>query len=839
MIWDGRLSALFDTKSYMHALWQDLRFGLRTLLKSPGFAAASIFTLALGIGANTAIFSFANALLLRPLQGVSDPALLVHLLRTEDKSASDRVSYQDSLDYAEQNSTLAGIAMQHHTDLHLSTGGEAERVIGAIVTGNYFEVLGVKAARGRLLQPVDARAEGSNPVAVLSHRLWRDRFLRVVGETVKLNGLGFTIIGIAADGFTGTVIGERVDLWIPITMWRQADPEMASAAANWNVDWFNERDSLWLKAFGRLKPGVTIEQAQADLSVIAQRLARDHPQTNQKAGVRLAAGLGLPPDVRSRFGQFVKLPVVVAGVVLLIVCANIAGMMLARAGSRQKEIGIRLALGANHWRILRQLLTENLLLALVGGLLGLVLGRWLSDWLRLSLPETYFNTPLNFDLALDGRVLGFTLMASVLTSVFFGLAPAWHLLKLDLVPLLKEQPNRHLRAGRIRPRQMLVVIQIALSLVLLVSAGLCIRTLQNARAIDTGFETERVLTTRIDLGRQNYTETQGQTLYQRLIERMESLPGVQAASLALHVPLSGMQPVTRIHPEGRPPENGRPQVSFNVVTPRYLETVGVRLLFGRHFSTQDDQQQPSRVAIVNEALARRYWPNENPIGKRFRFGASNPDAPQIEIVGVARDTSVANLFAPPRMYFYLPLAQHYRDQAILHLRTISGPDQFVAPMRREIASLDSSLPLYDVKTLTGYIDDALTPQRLAALLLSGLGALAMILSAMGLYGTMAYEVELRTHEIGIRMALGAQTRDVLRLVLGQGMVLTIAGVIIGTIAAFALTRLIKGLLFGVNATDPLTFAVIVILLMAVGGLACYIPARQAIKVDLVKPLRRE
>lgn len=825
----------------MQLIWQDLRYALRLLLKSPGYTAIVVLIIALGVGANAAIFSFVNALLLRPLEAVTNPESLAQVLRTNDNNISEIESFRDCRDFQEQNRTLAGMAMHWRATLHLSAGREVERLEGALVSGGYFELLGVKPALGRLFTPTDVQAEGSDSIVVLSHNLWRNRFGRdqgVIGRTVSLNGFSYTVIGIAAEGFRGVVTGERADVWIPATMWRQADPEMANAATTWKLDWFGMRDAAWLKAFGRLKPGATIEQAQADLTAIAQRLEREYPETNQKVGVRLAAGLGLPPSARDHVSRFVKLPTVIAGIVLLIVCANVAGMMLTRAVARQKEIGVRLALGASRWLIVRQLLAEGLLLAIAGGLLGLFFSRWLGGWLRTSLPESYLSMPLKFEVALDMRVFGFTLAITVLTGLLSALAPAWQSSQLDLIPLLKDKPGRGGPVGRFRLGEFLIVAQVTLSLALLVAAGLCVRTLHNARAIDTGFDTDRVLTARIDLGRQNYTEAQGQVFYQRLLERMEMTPGVEAASLALNVPLSGPQMVTRIFPEGRPPEGGRLQVSHNVVTPGYLETVGIKLLLGRHFSALDHPQAP-RVAIINETLARRYWPDENPIGKRFRFGENSPDALMIEIVGLASDTKVANLFAALRMYLYLPFAQRHQDRMVLHLRTAGATEQLAAPLRHEIAALDRSLPVYEIKTLTDYRDAVLTPQRLAALLISGLGALALLLAAISLYGRMSYDVERRMREIGIRMALGAQARDVFRLIIKRGVGLTLIGVGVGLVVAIALTRLIKALLFGVSATDPLTLTAISTLLIAVGTLACYFPARRATNADPIKSLRCE
>ncbi len=825
----------------MQAIWHDLNYGLRSLRRSLGFTIVSTLTIALGVGANTAIFSYINSLILRQLPGVIAPTELVQVLQTRDDRLYESISYLDFLDYQAQNSSFVGMAMYDNTYVHLNTGQEAERFFCTMVNGSYFAVLGVKPALGRLLLPDDAVREGEKPVAVLSYVLWRNRFAgdpHIIGKTVSLNGYTYTIIGVAAKGFTGTVIGERSDLWIPITMWQQADPESAASAVTWKTDWFGQRDAAWLKVFGRLKPEVRVEKAQADLSTIAQRLAQTYPQTNEKVGVRLAAGLGLPHDLRSRVSQYIKLPIIIVGIVLLIVCANVASMLLTRANVRQKEIGIRLALGANGLHIIRQLLAESLLLALCGGVVGLFFGVWLSDRLRVLLPETYLNARLNLDMGLDAYVFGFTLGVSVLTGVIVGLVPASQALKQDLAPTLTGRHGFYRRSGRIRLRDVLLITQTALSLLLLVAAGLCIRSLRNARAIDTGFDTARVLTARVDLGRQNYTQERGEIFYRGLVERMETVPGVQSASLALNMPLSGPQLVTRIHPEGRPFEKGPFQVSYNVVTPRYLETVGIQLLLGRGISAQDNRQSPL-VAIVNERLAQNYWPNENPIGNRFRFGAPNPDNPLIEIVGVAANTKVSNIFAPPRMYFYLPLSQHYQNQSIVHLRANGEPERLITAMRREISSLDPSLPIYDIKTLTGYLKDALAPQRLATFLVSGFGVLAVILAAIGLYGALSYDVEQRTQEIGIRMALGAQPRDVLRLIIKKGMTLTLIGASIGIGAALAMTRLLKSLLFGVSAADPLTFAAVAVVLTVVGLLACYVPARRAIQVDPIKSLRSE
>ena len=825
----------------IETLFQDLRYGARMLLKNPGFALIAAFTLALGIGANTAIFSFVNALLLRPLKGVSDPEQLVQVVTTFNNRTFDQVSYPNYLDYSQQNTTLSGLAMHQHVPMSLSEERNAELITGAMVTGNYFETLGVKAEVGRLIMTADGQGDGANPVAVLSYNLWRNRFgadPNIIGRGIRLNNYAFTVLGVASGGFVGTVNGEAVDVWVPVTMWRQANPQLARLSVSWKVDWFKSRDSRFLSAFGRLKPGVTIEQAQAEFSTIVQRLKQTYPETNQKAGVRLTTGLGLSSDARGQMSEFVRFPLVIVGIVLLIACANVAGLLLARANARRKEIGIRLALGASASRIIRQLLTESVLLALIGGFLGVFVAIGLSQWLRTSLPDRLLRMPLKFDLELDVRVLGFTIFVSVLTGLLSGLAPAWHSARHDLIPTLKDQSGSGPRLGQTSFRGVLVIAQIALSLVLLIAAGLCVRTLQNTQEINVGFDTERVLTARVDLVRQQYSETQGRQFFGQLLERIAAIPGIQSASFAHDLPLTGDHSSTGIYPENRPDENSRVQVSYNIVTPQYLETVSIPLLLGRPFSVQDSPQSPM-VAIINETLAQRVWPNENPIGKRFRFSDTKGDQPLIEVIGVAHDAKGAKLFDAPPPNLYLHFTQRYQGQMVLHLRANGQPEKFIAAMRQEIAKLDPRLPVYDVKTLASYRKDALTPQRLTALLVSGFGGLATLLAMIGLYGVMAATVSQRTREIGIRMALGAQARDVIRLIVGQGMKLAMTGTLIGLASAWALTRLMKSLLFRVSATDPLTFIVITLLLAIVALLACWIPARRAAKVDPITALRFE
>jgi len=815
----------------MNTLWQDLRYGARMLMKNSGFTLVAVFTLALGIGANTTIFSMLNTLFWKPLPGIADQERIVQIGRTSNGRGFESVSYADYRDYRDQNSTFSGIAAESEQQFHFGSDKTAERIKGALVTGNYFDVFGVRVAQGRLLRRDEAEIEGANPIAVISERLWRDQFGAedVVGKTISLNSYPYTVIGVAAE-FKGSLpMGEKADVWIPMTMWRQGNPWMAQLG----VDWLNSRGSDFARLYGRLKPGVTVEQAQADLSAIAGRLAQSYPATNAKRGARAFARLGMSPADVTELRQFFGVQFGIVGIVLLIACANIAGLMLARAAARRKEIGVRLALGAGRFRIARQLLTESLLLAALGGALALAVAAWLTDGLRAMLPDKNADMQAQLGFALDWRILGFTLGLSVVTGLLFGLAPALQASKLDLIPLLKDAGVSYVRDSRARLRGVLVVGQIALSLVLLVSAGLCVRTLLNAQAINPGFTTENLLTAKLDLGRQNYSEAQGREFYQRLLERLGGLPGVEAASLAHTVPLQGSSMGNSVVVDNK----GQFNIRYNIVTPGYLDTMGIPLLLGRRLSEQDSARAP-RVAVINETFARYAWPDESPLGKVFTWKDRAGDQP-IEVIGVARDAKSQDLFQRPPNIAYFPLAQKYDGGMSLHLRTSTKPEQLVAAAQQEIRALDPKLPIYNVKTLEQYRRDALFETRFQTVLIAGFGLLAMALASLGLYGVLSFSVAQRTREIGVRMALGANSGAVLRLVIGQGFRLISVGVALGLAGALAATRVLQSLLYGVSATDPATFVGITALLALVALLACWIPARRATKVDPMISLRCE
>ena len=812
-------------------MFQDLRFGVRMLLKHRGFTVIAIVTLALGIGANTAIFSVINALLLRPLGGVAEPERLVQVGRKyADKSYLSDSSYPDYLDYRDQNTGMSGLALLAPTTFHLSTEQAAELVSGELVSGNYFEVLGVKAAHGRLIASADERGADLSPVVVLSHRLWQRRFggePGVVGKTIKLDAHDFIVIGVASEEFDGTRVGAQHDVWAPILTLRHIDPKMAIR--------FGQRRPSWLEMFGRLKPGVTIEHARAEFSTILERLKQAYPQAYGNAGVGMEPGLGRDTDTRREVRRFAYVPFVAVGIVLVIACANVAGLLLARAAARQKEIGTRLALGAGRLRIVRQLLTESLTLALAGGAAGLFVGVSLTEGLRSLLPERYLFLSFNLEFGVDWRVFSFTLAVAALTGLLFGLVPALQASKPALLPTFKDSRLAGPRGGT-GLRGALVVTQVALALVLLVAAGLCVRTLRNARAIDTGYDIDRVLTARIDLGKQHYSQAQGQRFQQHLIERLQALAGVHAAGFGVTLPLNDGRWETGIFPEGE--ESRRVQTFENIVSPRYLDALNIPLLVGRQFSDHDGEPAPP-VAIVNQTLARRMWPNESPLGKRLIWRMS-PDVRQTaEVIGVARDIKGRNLFESAVPMLYLPLFQNYQPSVVLHLRASIEPEPLIAALRREVGALDQNLPVHSIKPLADHLTATLTPQRLLAHLITGFGVLALLLAGVGLYGLLAYTVAQRTPELGIRMALGAHPGAVLRLVVAQGMRLAALGVGLGLAAAFGLTRLLKGLLFGVSALDPLTFAVVALLLIVVALLACYIPARRSAKTDPLAALRCE
>ena len=803
---------------------QDVRFALRMVFKQPTIAFIAVATLALGIGANTAVFSVVNALLLRPLQGVSHPERLVQIGRQyPDKTYVSDSSYPDFVDFRAQASAMSDIAVTSVSAFHVTAGADTARVDGEFVSGGYFDVLGATAAQGRLIAPADD-TPNAEPVAVIGERLWRSRFgaaRDIADRPITLNGQRFAVIGVARAPFAGIKIGTPRDVWVPLAMLPRFDPGIGPR--------FEQRRASWLEMFGRLAPGASLDQAREECSAIAQRLEQAYPDSNSRVGAAVNPDLGRDVEVQGQLRRFALLPFAAVASVLLIACANVASLLLARAATRRKEMATRFALGARRARIIRQLLTESIVLAVAGGAGGLLVGGWLTGGLRSLLPERYLFLSFDLDFGIDWRVFAFTLVVASLTAILFGVVPALQASRTDVIAGVKN-PHGFGRSYSVGLRGALVIGQVALSLVLLVAAILCVRTLRNAAAIDTGYESARVLTARIDLARQAYTETRGRLFQQQLVERIGALPGVEAAGLAVTLPLNDSRWEDSIRREG---DTARVQAFQNVVSTSYFDAMRIPLLIGRHFSGQDDERAP-RVAILNQALAQLLWPGESPIGRRLTFKGR-----PIEVVGIVRDIKGRDLFAVAPPMLYLPLAQQYQANVVLHVRSTVPPTRLVTPIKGEVSALDEDLPVYAVKTLHEHVTATLTPQRLLAYLVSGFALLALVLSIIGLYALLAYAVGERTKEIGIRMALGAHRAGVIRLIAGWGLRLALAGIVLGVAAAAGLTHLMRSLLYGVSPLDPFSLTTMPILLFLAALLACVIPAWRASRADPKVALRYE
>jgi predicted permease len=814
---------------WLDNLPQDLRYGARMLSKNPGFTMIAAVTLALGIGANTTIFSFINGLALRPIAGVKEPERLVAVY-TSDRSSGQLFSdssYPDYVDFRDQADAFSRLAAYSGTTLTLTGADEAERLTGAYVTGNYFDTLGVEARAGRTLRADDS-TPGAAPVAIISHGLWQRRFggeASVIGRTITLDRRIYIVVGVAPESFRGLRLGAPPEFWLPMTT------ENVSA----------HRGDRILNIVGRLKAGVSLKQAQSQITTIGAQLARAYPKTNlgtlaapdKPRPMTVVRESLIPPEGLQYAWVAFGLLLAVVGLVLLIACANVANLLLARASMRRREIAVRLAIGASRWRLLRQLLTESLLLALLGGAGGLILAFWCSGLLPAFFSP---NEVGGLDVSLDWRVLVFTLAASLLTGALFGLAPALESSRPDLVTALKDGAEIHGWRRRITLRQALVVTQVALSLTLLIGAGLSLRSLSQALKFDPGFATQNLLIASLETRGVAMSEEQGQAFYRQALERIGSLPGVRSATLAAIAPISGGGTRRGVQIEGyEPPPNEGLELNCNVVGLNYFNMMDIPLTQGRDFNAMDGAGGPG-VVIVNEELARRYFPGQNPIGKRLRFGSNSPYR---EIIGVARSAKYRQLREAPLPFIYLPLDQEYRGGVTLLARAAGGPASLAPAMRREIHSLNSDVPVYAVRTMSEHIGEALAIDRMIAAMLGAFGGIAMLLAVVSIYSVVSYAVTQRVREIGVRVALGARGADVLKLVIGQGMKLVMIGMAFGLAISFALTRLTSSLLFEVSATDPATFAGVVAMLTTAALAACYIPARRAMNVDPMVALRCE
>jgi macrolide transport system ATP-binding/permease protein len=838
--WQSRLRlSWLSLGAFSDALWlqtfrwedemfQDLRYGVRMLLKRPGFTLVAVLSLALGIGANTAIFSVINTLLLHPLP-IAEPGRLVAINNQGENRMFSNFSYPNYKDLRAGNEVCDDLIAYRILPLSLSYDGVNERLWGYEVSGNYFAMLGIQPALGRLLSEEDDQTPGAHPVVVISHKFWQRGFAGepgVIGRDIIVNGRHYTIIGVAPQGFLGTEIVSASELWFPIAM--QAQLEVGS-------DWLTKRGSEVLFVQGRLRPGVSSAQAQAGLNVVAAQLEREYPDENSGKHISLSPPGLFGNTMRGTTLGFVGLLMAVVGLVLLLACVNLANLLLARATERRQEIAVRLAIGASRLRLIRQLLTESLLLAAGGGALGLLPAIWLVNLVAaIKLPA---NVPVALAVHIDYRVYLFTFLLSLATGVLFGLVPAWQATRTDLLSALKDEGAF---GGQWRPTRRnwlksgLIVLQVALSLILLLGGGLMVRALQQANTLKLGFEPQGAAEVSFDLRLQGYESAARKEFQKQLLERLRNLPEVQAVGLTDLPPVDLHFSRTSVYLEGQLPErNARvPSAMYNLASPGYFQAIGTRLIEGREFTAQDNDQA-AQVAIINETFARTFFPGENPLGKQFRMGRS--EAARVQIVGVVEDGKYAGLTEEPKPYVSRPMWQSQFGSTSVIVRGANLPG-LMAAVRGEIQQLDPHIPVA-ASTLVEKLSMPLLPARITASILGGFGLLALVLAAIGIYGVMSYAIAQRTHEIGIRMALGAQKADVLKLVLGQGVVLTLIGVGLGLAAALALTRLMKSLLFGVSATDPLTFIGIAGLLTFVTLLACYLPARRATRVDPLIALR--
>jgi predicted permease len=801
-----------------------------------------VLTLALGIGANTATFGFLDRLLLRslPVQKPHELALVAE--RWQDGLAggvATSFNYPLYAEYRDRNQVFSGLTAYSDLTVSLRVGEANELIKGVIVSGNYFSLLGVKAALGRAFLPEEDRQPLTHPVTVISHGLWQRRFgadPAVVGKTITLNGHPFTVVGIAPREFRGTIAGAAPELYVPMMMQPWV---MSGRDPSFNP--LQQRTFVWLELLGRLKPGVTHQQAQAAMKVLAGQIAKVEPMNTGTNLLILEGRRG-----HDQQAQQARLPLLLlmatVGLVLLIACANVANLLLARAVTRQREIAVRLAVGASRGRIIRQLLNESLLLAGLGGGCGVLLALWLGEALAALVPPDF---PVRLEAGLDYRILLFAVAASVATGIAFGLAPAWQASRAQLVPVLKEgAPVAEVLRRRWGLRNLLVVGQVAMSLMVLVCAGLCLRSLNRLQAIELGFDPARLLAVWIDTGLAGYSEARGQQFFANLKERAGALPGVQAASVTPFMPLSGRGGRTDVERiEGYEiPEGKRVDWNFSLISPDYFRTLGFPLLLGRDFSAQDGANS-LKVLIVNQVVARRYWPNQDPIGKRVTLSSPNQDAgPDVrEVIGVVRDGKFRKLLEEPTQMMYFPLtqSQFFEPVSCLLLRSASEPRALLAAVRSLVRSLDPDLPLLRLSTLAEHRSRLLFPQRLVAMMLGAFGLVGLLLAATGIYAVIAYAVDQRTREIGIRMALGAQWEDVVRLIVREGAILVAAGLALGAGAALAATRLMRSFLYGVGAGDPLTYASAALLLALVALAACWLPARRAARTDPMVALRYE
>jgi predicted permease len=808
----------------------DLRSGLRALTKNRSFTLVAVLSLALGIGANTTVFTLLNAIFLRPLP-VEAPGRLAALITVEPRSPGILLcSYPNYIDYRDHNTVFSSLLLYTSITVSLTGPAEPQNLMGQMVSGNYFTTLGVKPLIGRGFLPEEDSGPGANPVAVISYGIWTWQYgsdPQITSRSIRLNGRPFKIVGVAPKGFLGLAQMTAADVYVPMAMY----PQVYAVPA-----FVLQRRALLFSAVGRLKPGVSLPQAEAGMRSLGQEMERQYPKDNANRRVKLIpiTEAAINPKTRAVIANAGTLLLIVSALVLLIACGNVANLLLARAAVRRKEITLRLALGAGRWHLVRQLVTESMLLALTGGLAGLVFARWAAELLWTLKPPLFNHA--GFRLDLDRQVLAFNFLVSLGTGIVFGLAPALSATRNDLAKDLKERAGQGGRSGGIlRLRSVLIVAQVALSLVALVGAGLFVRSLQNAGEINLGFDAPHLAIVGFNVNDQGYKEGRGRDFFQQVLQHAAAVPGVTRVALSKDYPLSVTAARTVLLEGQDSASSGTGRTTLtSVVSPGYFPALAIPLLRGRDFSPLDTKTTP-RVLILNEAAATGFWPGENPLGKRIQFAG---EGLPVEVIGLARNANYRNIGEAPLPMLYLSLVQYYFPTAVLIVRTAGPPDSVLPAVRREVQLLDHNLYLQS-ETLETTIRESLWPQRLSAGLLAVFGALALLLSTIGIYGVIAYSVNQRKREMGVRMALGATRGNVRMKVLGDGMRLVAIGIALGTAIALGASRTVESMLFVIGPRDALTFILVPTILAAVALIACWVPAVRATRIDPAVVLRDE
>jgi macrolide transport system ATP-binding/permease protein len=806
--------------------WQDLRFGFRILRRSPGFSLLAILCLTLGIGANAAVFSWIEGILIRPYPAVVHQEQLFALTGTVF-GEPDLTSWPDLQDLQRNCMLVDSFFVSKITGTTLSIGDRAEVTTGSIVSANYFDAIGVHPILGRGFETGEDSGRIAHPVTVISYQLWKGRFKgdpQIVGKTQRLNGVMHTIVGVTPEGFYGTFVGWAMQFWVPASMEETFED---------GVYKLEDRSARWIEAYVRLKPGVTLSQAQQELSAVAKRLEHDYPATNRGHGIKLWPLWQTPFNNAHTLLPTLEIMLAVVVLVLLIACANVGNLLLVRSFARRHEMTVRLAIGAGRGRLLKQLFTEGLILSAFGAVGGILVAHWCRHALVLLFPARG-GVAMHLPGEIDWRVLALSAGVCLLATLLFGLVPAIQTGRIDLAGALKSDATGVVGGkGRAWVRSGLVVLQVSLSFVLLVGTGLLLQSLQRIRNFSPGFSTHDVLETAVNLVPAGYDAQQAQTFEDELLERVKALPGVESAAFARMTPLSyGSYSSTPIVVDGyEPPPEEQPTVQYNEIGPNYFTTMGIPLVSGREFTRADDEKS-ALVAVVNETMITRYWRGRNPIGERLQVKGR-----WMRVVGVAKDSKYESVREAPKPFFYVPLRQNFSPGAGLYIRTPLNPETMATALAREVHTLDGSLALYEVITLQEQLDRSTSPQMVAVTLVGILGGLALLLAAIGLYGVMSCAVSQSTRELGLRMALGADTSNLLRLVLSRGLALTAGGMLLGAVSALGFTRLLGNLLYNVSPRDPLAFGAALVMMTVAALAACFLPAWRATRTDPATVLR--